>query len=40
MKRFLTVFIVSLFAAGYAGGENPDRLLLEIDRNMNPESYE
>ncbi len=40
MKRFLTVFIVSLFAAGYAGGESPDRLLLEIDRNLNPESYE
>jgi len=40
MKRFLIVFILLLFTAGYAGEEDPDRLLREIDRNLNPESYE
>jgi outer membrane lipoprotein-sorting protein len=40
MKRFLMVFILLFFTAGYAVEEEPDRLLREIDRNLNPESYE
>ena len=39
MKRFSMIFILLFFTAGYAG-EDPDRLLREIDRNLNPESYE
>jgi outer membrane lipoprotein-sorting protein len=42
MKHFIILcFCVMLFhATGSAAGDDPARLLREIDRNLNPESYE
>lgn len=40
MKKILITFVVLFTSAQFAGAADPGQLLKEIDRNLNPESYE